>query len=128
MLRRSPRCSIAQNGGDDGIRTRDLLVANEALSQLSYIPGPTTARFQKSPAKSSAPAPALARSLLDSVRVKRNRTKPLDTTGPTLADLVCTVTQLSRNEQLAAFIVADLINSRKVRLEGVFRGRRVVVA
>lgn len=26
------------NGGDDGIRTHDLCVANAALSQLSYIP------------------------------------------------------------------------------------------
>src|SRR5262245_51720954 len=25
-------------GGDDGVRTRDLVVANHALSQLSYIP------------------------------------------------------------------------------------------
>ena len=27
-----------RNGGDDGDRTRDLSVANAALSQLSYIP------------------------------------------------------------------------------------------
>ena len=26
------------SGGDDGVRTRDLVVANHALSQLSYIP------------------------------------------------------------------------------------------
>lgn len=27
-----------KNNGDDGIRTRDLSVANAALSQLSYVP------------------------------------------------------------------------------------------
>jgi hypothetical protein len=29
------------NGGREGIRTPGLLVANEALSQLSYSPSPT---------------------------------------------------------------------------------------
>ncbi len=47
--------------------------------------------------------------------------------GPTLADLVTTVTQLTHNERLGAFIVADMINSQLVRLEGQFHGRRVVV-
>ena len=28
----------SHNSGDDGIRTRDLSVANAALSQLSYVP------------------------------------------------------------------------------------------
>ena len=28
----------SQKSGDDGIRTRDLSVANAALSQLSYVP------------------------------------------------------------------------------------------
>ncbi len=28
----------SNNSGDDGIRTRDLSVANAALSQLSYVP------------------------------------------------------------------------------------------
>ena len=27
-------------GGDDGIRTHDLVIANHALSQLSYVPAP----------------------------------------------------------------------------------------
>ena len=30
--------SLHEFGGDDGARTRDLVVANHALSQLSYIP------------------------------------------------------------------------------------------
>jgi hypothetical protein len=30
------------SGGDDGVRTRDLVVANHALSQLSYIPSGRT--------------------------------------------------------------------------------------
>src|SRR5678816_3943024 len=36
----SPGCAGPgpRNGGDDGIRTHDPLVANEVLSQLSYIP------------------------------------------------------------------------------------------
>ncbi len=36
------------NGGDRGVRTPDLCIANAALSQLSYIPTPVTqiiARF-----------------------------------------------------------------------------------
>src|SRR5271157_3145598 len=31
-------------GGEDGGRTRDLIVANDALSQLSYFPGTSTAK------------------------------------------------------------------------------------
>lgn len=45
----------------------------------------------------------------------------------TLAELVETVVKLTHNERLGAFIVADMINSRIVRLEGQFHGRRVVV-
>ena len=33
---------FSRSGGDDGGRTRDLSVANAALSQLSYIPTPKT--------------------------------------------------------------------------------------
>ena len=45
----------------------------------------------------------------------------------TLADLVTTVTQLTHDERLSAYIVADMINTRQVRLEGTFEGRRVIV-
>ena len=34
----SPGAACLLAGGDDGARTRDLVVANHALSQLSYIP------------------------------------------------------------------------------------------
>src|SRR5205814_8543864 len=34
---------LARNGGDERIRTADPLVANEVLSQLSYIPKSETA-------------------------------------------------------------------------------------
>ena len=34
-------CIRDRNNGDNGIRTRDLCVANAALSQLSYIPANT---------------------------------------------------------------------------------------
>ncbi len=35
---RFPKTGLYFNGGDDGIRTHDLGVANATLSQLSYIP------------------------------------------------------------------------------------------
>jgi hypothetical protein len=60
--------------------------------------------------------------------MKRNATKGSSKNPPTLADLIATVNQLTRDEQLGAYIVADLINSRKVRLEGQFRGQRVIVS
>jgi len=47
---------------------------------------------------------------------------------PTLGDLISTVNELTHNQRLSAFIVADLINSRQVKLEGAYHGRRVVVA
>jgi hypothetical protein len=46
----------------------------------------------------------------------------------TLAELVSIVSKITHNDRLSALIVADLINSRQVRLEGRFHGRRVVVA
>jgi hypothetical protein len=46
---------------------------------------------------------------------------------PTLADLIATVSQITQNERLSALIVADMINRKQVRLEGEFRGRRVIV-
>ncbi|HTS17045.1 MAG TPA: hypothetical protein VMP11_05685 [Verrucomicrobiae bacterium] len=60
--------------------------------------------------------------------MKRKAAKTPRDTNPTLADLIATVNELTRDEQLGAYIVADLINSRKVRLEGQFEGRRVVVS
>jgi len=60
--------------------------------------------------------------------MKRNSAKSTRKSAPTLAELISTVNQLTRDEQLGAYIVADLINSRKVRLEGQFHGRRVVVS
>ena len=60
--------------------------------------------------------------------MKRNATKAPRKDAPTLAELISVVNELTRDEQLGAYIVADLINSRKVRLEGQFQGRRVVIA
>ena len=54
--------------------------------------------------------------------VAKNRTTP-----PTLQDLVAAVYSVAQDDQLSATIVADLINSGRVRLNGDFRGRRVVV-
>ena len=60
--------------------------------------------------------------------MKRNTAKNTRKSPPTLAELISTVNQLTRDEQLGAYIVADLINSRKVRLEGEFQGHRVIVS
>jgi len=38
------------------------------------------------------------------------------------------VDKLTHDERLTAYIVADMINSQQVSLEGQFQGRRVVVA
>jgi hypothetical protein len=59
--------------------------------------------------------------------MKSNGSKPHRDSNPTLAELIATVTQLTRDERLSAYIVADMINSRQVRLEGSFHGRRVVI-
>ncbi len=59
--------------------------------------------------------------------MKRNATKMARGSRPTLADLISTVNELTHNQRLSAFIVADLINSRQVKLEGAYHGRRVVV-
>ena len=46
----------------------------------------------------------------------------------TLADLIATVSELTHNERLSAYIVADMINTRQVRFAGELNNRRVVVA
>src|SRR5580704_17592677 len=51
---------IEKAGGDEGIRTPDLLVANEALYQLSYIPSRgAAAHLSKNthPSQAAKPAP-----------------------------------------------------------------------
>ena len=60
--------------------------------------------------------------------MKRNGTTPRRARRATLAELVATVNKLTDNERLTAYIVADMINSHQVSLEGQFTGRRVVVA
>ncbi|MEI6082841.1 MAG: hypothetical protein WCS70_00920 [Verrucomicrobiota bacterium] len=59
--------------------------------------------------------------------MKRNGQKTQPARTQTIADLVMTVSKLTRDERLGAYIVADMINARLVRLEGKFHGRRVVV-
>jgi hypothetical protein len=61
------------------------------------------------------------------IRMKKNAPKRAAHRTQTLAELVETVVQLTHNERLGAYIVADMINSRLVRLEGKFQGRRVVI-
>jgi hypothetical protein len=70
----------------------------------------------------------VAHGLLSIMPMKRNTAKSTRKSAPTLAELISTVNQLTRDEQLGAYIVADLINSHKVRLEGQFHGRDVVVS
>jgi hypothetical protein len=125
-----PIVSAEKAGGDEGIRTPDLLVANEALYQLSYIPSRfvRASPFQKYTAESRRQRFSnLARPLLNTNSMKQNSSKSTRKSAPTLAELISTVNQLTRDEQLGAYIVADLINSRKVRLEGEFQGHRVLV-
>lgn len=45
----------------------------------------------------------------------------------TLAELVEAISQAAHDDRLGAWIVADLINSRLIRLEGRYYGRRVLV-
>lgn len=59
--------------------------------------------------------------------MKRNGSKTHTDRQPTLAELIETVTQLTQDERLSAFIVADMINTRQVSLGGNFEGRRVVI-
>ena len=121
---------IKKAGGDEGIRTPDLLVANEALYQLSYIPNRGAAAHHSKntpPSQATKPATDVARRLLKTTRMKQNGSKSTRKSAPTLAELISTVNELTRDEQLGAYIVADLINSRKVRLEGEFHGHRVLV-
>jgi hypothetical protein len=59
--------------------------------------------------------------------MKRIQLAPHHNGQPTLADLIATVSQLTQDERLTALIVADMINSRQVRLEGNFQGRRVEI-
>ena len=60
--------------------------------------------------------------------MKRNGHKPSRARRATLAELVAIVSRLTQDDRLTAYIVADLINSQQVSLEGQFQGRRVVVA
>ena len=69
----------------------------------------------------------LAQALLKNETMKTNGSHPKRLSGLTLADLIQTVSQITHNERLSAFIVADMINSRRVKIEGSFHGRRVVV-
>jgi hypothetical protein len=69
----------------------------------------------------------LAPGLLNRNGMKTNRSKPNGHRQVTLAELVATVNQMTHNDRLSAVIVADLINSRRVRLEGAYHGRRVHV-
>jgi hypothetical protein len=77
--------------------------------------------------KPPSPRRKMACRLLKTTHMKQNGSKSTRKKAPTLAELISTVNELTRDEQLGAYIVADLINSRKVRLEGEFHGHRVLV-
>ncbi len=59
--------------------------------------------------------------------MKTNRSKMNGHSRLTLGDLIATINELTDDDQLNAAIVADLINHQRVRLEGRFRGKRVLV-
>src|SRR5678815_2345913 len=69
----SPGCAGPgpQNGGDDGIRTHDPLVANEVLSQLSYIPTRSGAGAAEAPVVESARLQVAAHDSSEGETVKR---------------------------------------------------------
>jgi hypothetical protein len=60
--------------------------------------------------------------------MKRNGHKPSRTRRATLAELVAVVSKLTQDDRLTAYIVADMINTQQVSIEGQFQGQRVVVA
>jgi hypothetical protein len=60
--------------------------------------------------------------------MKQDAPKPSRAPRATLAELVATVSNITRDDRLTAYIVADMINTHQVSLEGQFQGRRVVVA
>ncbi|GEM_PF-3485779 len=57
----------------------------------------------------------------------KNNGSKLHSATTTLAQLVATVGEMTHNDQLTALIVADMINSRMVKLGGDFANKRVVV-
>lgn len=59
--------------------------------------------------------------------MKNNGTKLRSAPAATLARLVATVGEMTHNDELTALIVADMINSRLVKLNGNFAGKRVLV-
>lgn len=59
--------------------------------------------------------------------MKTIRVRPLGSHTPTLAELIAVVSKLTNNQRLCALIVADMINSGRVRLEGSFQNQQVVV-
>ena len=59
--------------------------------------------------------------------MKKHRSHPNGNRQPTLAQLLATVNQFTHNDRLSALIVADLINTGRVRFEGRYHKRRVVV-
>ena len=59
--------------------------------------------------------------------MKDNGSKLNGNGSPTLGDLIATIDEMTHNKQLNAAIVADLINRKRVRLEGAFHGKRVLV-
>lgn len=46
---------------------------------------------------------------------------------PTLGDLIAAIDEFTHNTRLNAAIVADLVNRKRVRLEGLFKGKRVQI-
>ena len=59
--------------------------------------------------------------------MKAMRHKDRPSPSPTLGELINTVAKLAHNERLSAVVVADLVNTGRIRFEGRYHGRRVVI-
>jgi hypothetical protein len=60
--------------------------------------------------------------------MKSNGHNPCRARRATLAELVAIVSKITHDDRLTAYIVADMINTHQVSLEGQFHGQRVVVS
>jgi hypothetical protein len=59
--------------------------------------------------------------------MKTMRHKSCGSRFHTLGELITTVARLAHNERLGAAVVADLVNTGRVRFEGRYHGRRVLI-
>lgn len=59
--------------------------------------------------------------------MKTMRHKGAGSRSHTFGELINIVARLAHNEHLSAVVVADLVNTGRVRFEGRYHGRRVLI-